>query len=121
MLRIFDNPGGRPQVLLRDVTTAEELAVESAIEILRCSTKHGVDGIADLLLQDFRARCISTDSIERLSKWANSDFTYASAVDPARSVVRILLACPLMRLIDEHGKRVSDYEVIVNALGRQIA
>ena len=121
MHRIFQKLDARPQISLSDITATDDQAVERAIESFRGSTNHAVDGFADLLLQDFRARCISPDAIERLSKWANSDATFASAVGPARSVVNLLLACPLSRLIDEHGKRVPDYEALVDALGRQIA
>jgi hypothetical protein len=94
--------------------------VERAIESFLASTNHAVDSFADLLLHDFHARCVSPDAIERLSKWANSGGTFASAVDPARRVAGVLLACPLPRLIDEHGSRVPDYDAVVAALGRQI-
>jgi len=120
MRRDFSHLGGQPRIHLSDVTAADVESVELAIEAFRSSTNHGVDSFVALLLGDFRAGCLTAEAIERLSKWANSDGSFARAVDPARAVVQLLIGCQLSRLIDEDGRRVPDYAERVEALGKQI-
>lgn len=120
MRREFSQLDVQPQIRLSGVTAADVESVELAIEAFRSSTNHGVDGFIALLLGDFRAGCLTAEAIERLSKWANSDGSFARAVEPARAVVRLLIGCPLSRLIDEDGHRVPDYAERVKALGEQI-
>jgi hypothetical protein len=111
---------GKPQVQISEVTAEDAQSVERAIEAFRRSTNHGVDSFVDLLRNDFRAGCISTEAIERLSKWANSDYSFARAVEPARQVVHLLFGSPLVRLIDEEGHRVPSYVELVEAWGQRI-
>jgi hypothetical protein len=120
MQRTFQRQGGRPVVMLADVSARDEQHVNEALDAFRASTRHAIQGMIDLLRDGFAARCLSADAIERLSKWANSGGTYASAVGPACRVARLLLGCSLERLIAEDGTRVPDYDARVTALGRRV-
>lgn len=120
MDRTFTNTPYGPQVTISNLSSDERVAIERAIQSLHDSTEHSVEGIANLVRQDLEAGCLTINTIERLSKWANTGGSFASAVNPARKVARLLLGCPLVRLVDKENNRVNNYLELVEALGRQI-
>ena len=108
-----------PNGLVVRATPDDFRAIDDAIHVFRNSTAHAVDGIADQILREFHEGELTADSIERLSKWANSGATFAGAVDPAKAVASLLLGCSLDRLIDEEGRRMIDYATrVVNLAAR---
>jgi len=88
--RVPSTDNGCLTIELRDVTDADDQQVYSALDAFRSSTNHGVGSTIDLLQRDYETRNLSAEAIERLSKWSNSDSSFASAVDPARKVAQHL-------------------------------
>lgn len=120
MKRLVDQHAGDFVVLLENINDSERTAIESALNTLEASTNHHIASFIAQLRSDIGAGRISTDSIERLSKWANSGYSFASAVAPAQKVSSLVLGLQLPRLIDSEGDRVDNYSALIENLKKQI-
>jgi hypothetical protein len=120
MKRTFESQQGKPIVILHDITRADELAVNDALQTFVGSSNLRVSGIADSLARDFSTRRIGSRTIERLSRWCNTDGVYTASLSAARRLAIILLGLVPERLIGTDSKRVDDYNTIVSDLARGI-
>ena len=122
MLRQLLIENKRPVLVLKEITDSDRKDMAAALLALRDSTAHRVGGLIILLEHDFELGVISTEAIERLSRWTNSEGSFARAVDPARNVARILFGKGILleRLVDPKNHQIDDYSAAITELASRI-
>jgi hypothetical protein len=109
-----------PEVVLYDVSADHVTRIERSIERFLIATPHNNDTFCDLLSDNFKARRIGTEALERLSVWCHTNQPPDGVSDAAQELARELLGVVPTRLRDQGTKRVDDYDTQVAWLATNI-
>ena len=95
-------------IVISEMTDEERSRVEHDIEDMIASHAEART-LGEDVRQGIRQGQMTTQSIERLSKWCHTGGAYTRGEEPARRLAFDLLGTELPRLVDEEDVRLPDY------------